>query len=318
MPIMQNAELARSAISKAMVDLAALAPGGIIANAQSMELQEIMTKSSKLLGLINYRTMTRPKEEINQTLLNDLVLHPVAEGGAVLAADYAVPTYEKVVLDPVEYAAEMRASGRALMDSIEDGKLRAHLMGLLAKKCKSSMEKIVIQSDTGLGAGDLAAMDGILVQATDHQVDLLDQQPDEDTFYEVLLGLPQQFREDRAQLMFFTSQDAEERYRKSLKNRFGSFGDGFITGSPDTQGAGVAVTGVPYFPEDIGTGAHCTDLLLTDPMNIHVGVWKEFTLKTDENISTDDLIIVLRTRFDVKVEVTDATALGINLRRIKG
>ena len=318
MSITPNAELARSAISKAIVDLAALAPGGIMANAQSLELQEIMTKTSKLLGLINYRTMVKPKEEINQTLLDDLVLHPVAESAALLPAQYAVPTYSKVILDPVEYAAEMRASGRALMDSIENGNLRQHLMGMLAKKTKSSMEKIVIQSDTALGAGDLAAMDGILKQATDHQVDLEDQQPDEDTFYEVLLGMPQQFRQDKSELTFFTSQDAEERYRKSLKNRFGSFGDQFITGSADTRGAGVGVVGVPYFPENIGTGTHCTDLLLTNPMNIHVGVWKDFDLKTDENISTNELIIVIRCRFDVKIEVTDATALGINLRVIKG
>lgn len=318
MSITPNAELARSAISKAIVDLGALAPGGIIANAQSLELQEIMTKTSKLLGMINYRTMERPKEEINQTLLNDLVLHPIAEAAALIASQYAVPTYEKVVLEPVEYAAEMRASGRALMDSIERDQLRPHLMGLLAKKAKSSMEKIVIQSDTALGAGDLAAMDGLLKQSTAHTVDLEDQQPDEDTFYEVLLGLPQQFREDKAKLTFFTSQDAEERYRKALKNRFGGFGDNYITGSGDTRGAGVAVVGIPYFPENIGTGTHCTDLLLTDPMNIHVGVWKEFTLKTDENISTDDLIVVMRTRFDLKIEVTDATSLGINLRIIKG
>ena len=41
-------------------------------------------------------------------------------------------------------------------------------------------------------------------------------------------------------------------------------------------------------------------LLLTDPKNINVGIWRKVTMETDKDISAGVLVIVATLRFDTK------------------
>jgi hypothetical protein len=71
---------------------------------------------------------------------------------------------------------------------------------------------------------------------------------------------------------------------------------------------------VPLFPENLGTGSNCTNILLTDPKNINIGVWRNIRIETDKDISEGVLIIVATLRFDVKYAEETAVVKAINTK----
>ena len=80
-----------------------------------------------------------------------------------------------------------------------------------------------------------------------------------------------------------------------------------------TGGSGVPIIDVPLFPETLGSGDE-TVVLLTDPKNINVGIWRRITIETDKDITAGTLVIVATLRFDVKYAEERATAKATNVK----
>jgi len=54
-------------------------------------------------------------------------------------------------------------------------------------------------------------------------------------------------------------------------------------------------------PEDLGGGNDSTEMILTDPKNVNVGIWRNIRVETDKDVSAGVVIIVATLRFDTKL-----------------
>ena len=71
---------------------------------------------------------------------------------------------------------------------------------------------------------------------------------------------------------------------------------------------------VPLFPENLGGGGDQTEVLLCNPKNIHVGIWRQIRFESDRDISEGTLKIVATLRFDVKYAEESGVARAINVQ----
>ena len=68
------------------------------------------------------------------------------------------------------------------------------------------------------------------------------------------------------------------------------------------------------FPENLGVGGDQTEVLLCNPKNIHVGIWRQIRFESDRDISEGTLKIVATLRFDVKYAEESGVARAINVQ----
>lgn len=71
---------------------------------------------------------------------------------------------------------------------------------------------------------------------------------------------------------------------------------------------------IPLFPEDLGATGNQTAVLLTNPKNIFVGIWRQIRIETQREISEGVLKIVVTMRFDTKYAEEPGVAKAINVR----
>jgi hypothetical protein len=76
----------------------------------------------------------------------------------------------------------------------------------------------------------------------------------------------------------------------------------------------VPVQPIPLFPEDLGVGSDQTAILLCNPKNIHVGIWRNIRVESARDISEGTLKIVATLRFDVKFAEEPGVAKAINVQ----
>ena len=77
--------------------------------------------------------------------------------------------------------------------------------------------------------------------------------------------------------------------------------------------SGVPVQPIPLFPEDLGEFNDQTAVLLGNPKNIHVGIWRKIRVESTRDISEGVLKIVVTVRFDVKLAEVGAMAKAVNV-----
>jgi hypothetical protein len=78
--------------------------------------------------------------------------------------------------------------------------------------------------------------------------------------------------------------------------------------------SGVPVIDVPMFPETQGPGKNATSILLTDPKNINVGIWRNIRVEVDKIVTDGVLVIVATLRFDVKYAEETAVVKAVNVK----
>lgn len=304
----------RSVLEKADLALADLASGGLLEPAQAQAFMRILIKESVLMKLGTVTPMRAPKQLIEKIKFGSRVLRAGAEATALPEADRVKPDLSKVELDAQLFKAEARMSNEVLEDSIERGELKQTIMQLLGEAIARDLDEVSIQGDTTSLDPFLAKLNGLLVQATTNTVDALDARLNKTVLKDVIKTLPSEFLRDRMALKFLTSVDAEIDYRDSLADRATVLGDKFLEQDEPVGYSGVKVLPVPMMPENIGTGSHCTDVLLTDPKNINFGIWRSIRIETDKMISEGVLQIVATLRFDVKFAHEPAVCKAINVK----
>ena len=113
-------------------------------------------------------------------------------------------------------------------------------------------------------------------------------------------AMPSPSLRNKKALRYLTSIDAEIDYRDALGDRATVVGDKYVMEDAPVMYSGIPITAVPVFPENLETGTNCTDILLLDPKNIQVGIWRDIRIETDKDISAGVLLVVATLRFDVK------------------
>ena len=304
----------RSVLEKADLALADLLSGGLLLPAQAQKFMRILIKESKILKMATVVPMRAPKQLIEKIRFGTRVLRAGLEATALPVADRTKPELSKAELDAKLFKAEVRMSNEVLEDSIERGDLRQTIMQLLGDAIARDMDEVIIQGDTASADPFLAKFDGVLKQATSHVVDALDTRLNKNLLRDCVRLMPSEFLRNMADLAFMTSINAELDYRDSLMDRQTVIADAVIREDKPSEYSGAPVVKIPMFPETIGTGSHCTDIVFTDPKNINVGIWRQIRVETDKLISEGVLLIVATIRFDMKFAHEPAVVKAVNVK----
>jgi HK97 family phage major capsid protein len=289
------------------------ADGGLLQPAQAQKFIRILIKESVLLKMATVVPMGSPKQLMPKIRFAGRILRAGAEAAALPASERAKPELSQVELDAKLFKAEVRLSNEVLEDSIERGALRQTIMQLIGEQVATDMDEIIAQGDTASADPTLAQLDGILKQATSHVVDAAGAATSKAIFHDMLRSMPSEYLRSRKELRFLTSVDSELDYRDSLSERATAAGDRYLTEDVPVAYSGIPIRDVPLFPENLGANANTTNILLTHPKNIHVGLWRQIRIETDKDVSAGMLIIVATLRFDVKFAEEQAVVKAINV-----
>jgi hypothetical protein len=305
----------RTVLEKADLALADLTSGGgLLQPAQAQKFIRILIDESVILKQGTVVPMKSPKQLIEKVRFGGRILRAGSEAAALPAGDRTKPDLSHVELDAQLFKAEVRLNNEVLEDSIERGQLRQTIMQMMAEAISRDMDEVIIKGDTASGDAFLAKLDGILKQATSNLVDAQNQSTNKGIFRDMLKSMPSAFLRNKREMRFFTSVDSEIDYRDSLAERATVVGDKFLEQDAPVAYSGVPVMDVPLFPENLGAGTNTTNVLLSDPKNINVGIWRNIRVETDKLVSEGVLIIVATLRFDVKFAEETAVVKAINVK----
>jgi HK97 family phage major capsid protein len=305
----------RTILEKADLALADLtAGGGILKPAQAQKFMRLLIKQSVLMQQATVVPMASPKQQISKIKFGNRILRPGQEATALAPAQRAAPDLSQVELDAKLFKAEVRLSDEVLEDSIERGELRQTIMEMMAEAISRDMEDVLINGDTLSADPFLAVMDGVLKQATSNVVDAGGNPISKNLLRDVLKTVPSEHLRDKKAMRFLTSVDADLDYRNSLAERATAVGDRLLEGDTPVLYSGVPLQPIPLFPETLGATGDQTSLLLCNPKNIHVGIWRNIRIESARDISEGTLKIVATLRFDVKFAEEPGVAKAINVQ----
>ena len=305
----------RTILQKADLALADLTVGGgLLKPARAQKFMRLLIKDSPLMQLATVVPMASPKQQISKIKFGSRVLRPGQEATPLGAGDRAKPDLSQVELDAKLFKAEVRLSDEVLEDSIERGELRQTIMEMMAEAISRDMEDVLINGDTLSADPFLAVMDGVLKQATSNVVDAGGNPISKNLLRDVLKTVPSEHLRDKKAMRFLTSVDADLDYRNSLAERATAVGDRLLEGDTPVLYSGVPLQPIPLFPETLGATGDQTSLLLCNPKNIHVGIWRNIRIESARDISEGTLKIVATLRFDVKFAEEPGVAKAINVQ----
>lgn len=290
----------RTLIEKADMALSDLLTGGELVPAQAKKFIRLLIKESVVMPMATVRPMKSKKQLLEKIRFNQRVLRSGSEATALGTAERAKPDTSKVEMDAKLFKAEVHLNNEVLEDNIEQGSLKQTVMELMGEAIARDMDEILVQGDTSSGDSFLANFDGLLAAATSNVVAGGSAAIDKTMLKAMIKLMPSEFIRNKRRLKFLTSIDAEVDYRDTLSERATVVGDRFLMEDAPVAYSGIPVMDVPLFPEDLGGGSNETNILLLDPKNIAVGVWRKITVETDKDISAGVLKIVASIRFDFK------------------
>jgi hypothetical protein len=304
----------RTILEKADLALADLTTGGgLLRPAQAQKFMRLLIKQSALMQLATVVPMASPKQQISKIKFGSRILRPGQEATALTQAQRAVPDLTQVELDAKLFKAEVRLSDEVLEDSIERGELRQTIMEMMSDAIARDMEEVVINGDTTSTDPFLATLNGLLRQATSHVVDAAGAGISKELLRDLLKALPSEYLRDKSAMRYLTSIDADLNYRNSLAERATALGDKFVEGEAPVLYSGVPLQPIPLFPENLGQTQNRTAMLLCNPKNIQIGIWRQIRIESDRDISEGTLRIVATLRFDVKYSEESGIAKAINV-----
>jgi len=305
----------RTILQKADLALADLtAGGGLLKPAQAQKFMRLLIKDSPLMRLATVVPMASPKQQLSTIEFGSRVLRPGQEATALGVADRARPDLSQVELDAKLFKAEVRLSDEVLEDSIERGELRQTIMEMMAEAISRDMEAVLINGDTLSADPFHAVMDGVLKQATSNVVDAGAAPISKNLLRDMLKTIPSEHLRDKKAMRFMTSVDADLDYRNTLAERATTVGDRLLEGDTPVLYSGVPLQPIPLFPENLGASSDQTVIVLCNPKNLHVGIWRNIRVESARDISEGTLKIVATLRFDVKFAEEPGVAKAINVQ----
>jgi hypothetical protein len=295
--ILAKADLALSDIS---------GKNGILQPATAQKFIELLILESKILGLANVVPLKAPKQIVNKTRFASRVLRAGQEATPLAESDRTKPSFTFVEHDAKLFKAEIRISDETLEDNIEGPALRNTIMRMLGAAIARDMDEVIIRGDILSADPFLAQFDGILKLAQTNLVDVNEAVLTKAVLRDMMKTMPSEWLRNKGALRFLTSVDAEIDYRDSLADRYTVTGDKALAAMGENTApvgySGIPVLDVPMFPENLGPSNNCTNVILTDPKNIQVGIWRDIKIKMDEDISSGEIIIVATLRMDALFE----------------
>jgi len=289
--------------------------GGVLQPAQAKKFIRVMIKSAALLPMATVVPMKAPKQLLEKIQFGSRIMRAGEPGTALAEADRSKPDLSKVELDAKLFKAEVRLNNETLEDSIERGQLKGTIMTLMAQRIALDTDEILVNGDTSSADAFLAQFDGALVSATSNVVDAGGVKLQKTILRDALRTMPQEFRKNKRTLRYLTSSNAEIDYRDTLSDRQTAMGDNALMQAAPTAYGSVPVVDIPVFPENQGTAPNDdrTSVLLTDPKNLNLGIWRRIQMETDKLVREGVVIIVATMRMDFKYTHEPAVVKATNV-----
>lgn len=305
----------RTLLEKADLALADLTTGGgMLVPEQAKRFMRLLTKQSKLLGLVTFVPMAAPKQQQPKIKFGGRILRPGREGAAVAPAERVKPDLSFLELDAKLFKGEVRLTDEVLEDNIERSDLRQTVMELIADNVARDMEEIAIRGSTSSPDPLLAVMDGILAQVRSHVVDAAGQPVSKQLFTDLLKAIPAEHLRDKSVMRFLSSIDVDSNYRNLIADRATAAGDRFLETDAPVVVSGVPLEPIPLFPEDLGAANNQSAIVLMNPKNLYIGIWRQIRIESARDISEGALKVVVTLRFDVRIADENATAKAISVK----
>jgi HK97 family phage major capsid protein len=297
----------KTILEKADMALSDLTSGGLLVPAQAQKFIRILIDEAKLMKMATVTPMKSHTQEINKIKFGSRILRAAAENTALPEADRAKPTTSKVSLVAKPFKAQVNLTYEVLEDSIEQDTLKATIMQLMGEAIARDIDEILVRGDTASTDTFLAQFDGLLKSVTSNIVNAGTVSLTKSILRDMIKTMPSPFLRDKSALRYLTSVDAEIDYRDSLSNRQTNTGDKALDGASPVGYSGIQVIDVPLFPENLGGGTNETNVVLLDPKNMDVGIWRQIQIETDKDIEAGKVIIVVSMRMDMKLIEETAT-----------
>ena len=274
-----------------------IADGGYLQPEQAAQFILKVIEESVVLKMIDVRGIKSHTQLIDKVGINGWVLKPGTSGQALPVVDRSQPTTSQTTLTTHLMKGEIRLNDEVLEDNIEAGTFKDTVMAMMAEHVALDMDRVAVNGDTAGSTGTvLDLIDGMLVSATSHPVNGGTAYCNKDQFKNALKAMPSPYLRNRANMRFLTSVLAETDYRDYLAQRATVLGDKFLMDFAPVPYSGIPIIPVPVFPDNLGIGANCTDILLLDPKNARWGVWRKVKVETDRDITTGEWIMVATVR----------------------
>lgn len=307
----------RSILEKADLALSDLTTdGGALVDAQAKKFVRLLILESAILPMAAVRPMKSKKQLVEKIRFAGRILRAGVEATPLASGDRSEPNLSKVELDSKLFKAQVNLNNEVLEDNIEQGSLRQTVMEMMGEAVSRDMDEVIVQGDTASGDTFLAQFDGMLVAATSNVVPGGTVPLSSTLLKNAIKLMPTEFIRSKKSLKYLTSVDAETDYRDTLSARDTVAGDKFLQTDAPIMYSGIPISDIPLFPEDLGGGTNETNVILTDPKNLMVGIWRKITMETDKDIEAGVLKIVTSLRFDFKyveeTAVVKITAVSVS------
>lgn len=304
-----------SILEKADMALSDLSTGGLLLPEQAKKFIRILIDEAKLMKMATVTPMKSHTLELNKIKFGNRVLRAGAENTALPEADRSKPQTSKVTLVAKLLKGQVNLTYELLEDSIEQGTLKQTIMQLMGEAIARDMDEILVRGDVASTDTFLAQFDGLLKSVTSNVVNAGGISLNKTILRDAIKAMPSPFLRNKAALRYLTSVDAEIDYRDSLSNRQTNTGDRALDGVAPVGYSGIQVVDVPLFPENLGSFTNETDVILTDPKNINVGIWRDIRVETDKDIEAGKVIIVVTMRADMKLieETAAVKVVGVKV-----
>ena len=296
----------RSYLQKADLEIADMqTEGGYLQEEQAKNFFKIMIKQSALMRLMKIETMKSHTKEINKTQLGSRILRPGQSATPLSLGERSRPNFEQINLVAQLFKAEIRIDDETLEDNIEKGTFQKTVMDMMSERTAADMEGNILNGDTASADPDLVPFDGIRKQAVSNIVLAGGVTLDEDICRDLLKSIPSEFTRDKRKLKYLTSTNAEIDYRHSLGGRGTDHGDHHL-GSASGGGpssvfyAGIEVMPIPLMPENLGGGTNETEVILCDPKNALLGMYRQVRVELGRDKQSGYNFVVVTTRFDTR------------------
>ncbi|MDQ3268255.1 MAG: phage major capsid protein [Pseudomonadota bacterium] len=294
--------------------LADITSSGILLPAQAKQFIKLLIKEAVVMKMATVVPMKSMKQQVDKIRFESRILRAGSEATALPAADHSKPTTSQVELDAKLFKAEVRLTDELLEDNIEQGALRNTILSMMGERLALDMDEVIIQGDTASADTFLAQFNGILKAATTNIVNAGTVNLNKNILRDMIKAMPSEFLRRKGDMRYLTSVDAEIDYRDSLSDRATALGDSNIMSQTSAMYSGIPMSAVPLFPENLGGGTNCTNVLLLDPKNINVGIWRNIRLETDKDISAGVVKVVATLRFDTKFAHEPAVVKATNVK----
>lgn len=304
----------REIIEKAAMTLSDLASGGLMNPAQSNRFLRMIQDEPTILNQARFVPMTSDSRKIEKIGFGQRVLRAGVEGQALADNDRSVPTTSTINLNAKEVIAEINITYDTLENNIEKDGIRETIMQMLAQRAALDLEELVVNGDTAI-TGDpyLKLIDGIRKQAVSHVVDFEGAGLSKAAFKQAYKAMPSKYIRNPRDFRFFTSYMSEIDWIDHVSDRQTVLGDSSLQGGK-ASAYGIPVNGIAMLqPYDSGDGNPVSDMLLTHPKNIVMGMSRNIRVEVDRDIRERKFIIVLTAKIDTVFEEEDAVVKVIGV-----